>query len=313
MGCHGSAHTARRPESIRTLGPRAPPPAPRSASTAVVGDAAQRTPQPRGRSAPGRCVPSSASSAPPPPPGASARAEPDGHPGTGGGRASRTSLELGDRRCPQPRGTLGALKTTGRVSAARRGLPSPSVLALRRRSERPSAPLEEPELAGTPPRAPRWYDPPPFKGSALGRRCLQPCRVQIPAPGTPALQLGPQRRPGAAGLCGKRAVAQRLRCFCPPLRGLPSETSGSRKGHCFNFAFSFEFSTQETSVYTTSLLGQHADYTENNQSGKSPNKLKELLPSPNKSHDAKQRFNKRSKVQSKLRPTRTSGMAASLA
>lgn len=59
-------------------------------------------------------LPAAESSAPRPqrrlrPPGATARAEPDGHPGTGGRRANRTSLELGDRRCPPPRGTLGAL------------------------------------------------------------------------------------------------------------------------------------------------------------------------------------------------------------
>lgn len=162
--------------SIRALGPRAPPPAPRSPSTAALGDTAQRTPQARGRPAPGRCVLSSATSAPPPPAGATARAEPDGHPGTGARRANRTSLEPGDRGCPPPRGTLGA--PLDHRARPRRGLPALSWLALRGQSARPSAPLEVPELAGTPlPWAPRWYGPPPFKGSALGRLSLQSRRA----------------------------------------------------------------------------------------------------------------------------------------
>lgn len=50
-------------------------------------------------------------------------------------------------------------------------------------------------------------------------------------------------------------------------------------------------------------MGQHADYTEDSHSGKSPNKLKELLPFPNKNRDANQR--KRSKAQSKIASTQT--------
>lgn len=99
------------------------------------------------------------------------------------------------------------------------------------------------------------------------------------------------------------APDHRPRCFWPPLRGLPSETSGIRMQPVFNFAFSFE-KCPETSVYTTtSLLGQHADYTEDSHPGKSSNKLKELLPSPNKNYDTNQR--KRSKAQSKIASTQT--------
>lgn len=166
---------------------------------------AQHRPQPSailpGRHcAPGRRVLSSQSSAPPPPPGASARAEPDGHPGTGGRRASRTSLEPGDRRCQPPRGTVGSPETKGRVGAARRGLPAPGSPALQGRCARRSAPLEVPELAGTPPQAPRWYGPPPFKGSALRRHYLQLGRVQTPAAETPTLWPGP-RGTATAGMC----------------------------------------------------------------------------------------------------------------
>lgn len=115
-------------------------------------------------------------------------------------------------------------------------------------------------------------------------------------------------------MCGEPAAQHRPRCFwLLPLRNLPSETSEIRKQYCFNFAFSFEFGTQETSVYTTtSLLGQRADHPENNIRGSPLVNLKELLPSQNKNHDAK-RVNKRSKVQSKLHPTLTSGKAPSLA
>lgn len=166
---------------------------------------AQHRPQPSavlpGRlCAPGRRVLSSASSAPPPPPGASASAEPDGHPGTGGRRASRTSLELRERRCPPPPGTVGSPETKGCVGTARRGVPARSSSGLRGRCERRSAPLEVPKLAGTPPQAPRWYGPPLFKGSALRRRCLQLGRVQTRTTETPALGLGP-RGPAAVRMC----------------------------------------------------------------------------------------------------------------
>ncbi|KAL1790886.1 hypothetical protein HispidOSU_023297 [Sigmodon hispidus] len=168
----------------------------------------------------GRCVLSCASSAPPPPPslpGASARAEPDGHPGTGGRRASRTSFEPGDQRCPPPGGTLGSLKTTGRVPAARRVLPTSSPLALGGRSARPSAPLELPELAGSPPAG-------AAVGSELHWRSL-PLRMQTRAllGGPPELGLGPRRPGAAAGLCGERATEYRPPYVWPPRQGLPSE------------------------------------------------------------------------------------------
>lgn len=167
----------------------------------------QRRPQPsailpRRLCALGSRVLSSVSSAPPPPPGASARAEPDGHPGTGGSRASRTSLEPRERRCPPPRGTVGSPETKGCVRTARCGVPAPSSPALRGRCARRWAPLEVPELAGTPPQAPRWYGPPPFKGSAhlRRRRCPQFGCVQTRATEIPALGLGPQG-PAAVGMC----------------------------------------------------------------------------------------------------------------
>lgn len=197
------------------------------------------------------------STAPPP---ASARAEPDGHPGTGGRRASRTSLEPGDRRWPPPRGTVGSPETKGRVRAARRGVPAPGSPALQGRCARRSAPPEVPELAGTPPQAARWYGPPPFKGSALRCHYLQLRRVQTrtaetpgaPAPGAPARTSGSCCRGDVPGV---GAPDHRPRCFWPPLWGLPSKTSGIRMQPFFNFAFSFE-KCPETSVYTTtSLLG----------------------------------------------------------
>lgn len=167
-----------------------PPPALGSASAAAVGDTAGQTqrslpPRPQHRLRP---------------PGASARAEPDGHPGTGGRRASRTSLEPGEQRSPPPWGTLGSPETQWCVGVARGGVPTPGSPALRGRCARRSAPFEVPELAGTPPRAPRWYGPPPFKGSALGRRYLRLGRVEARAAETPALGLGP-RGPETVGMC----------------------------------------------------------------------------------------------------------------
>lgn len=130
VGCHGSAHTAWRPKSISALAPRAPT----TSSWISIGRSRRRY----CRADAALCA--AASSAlrpqdrlPPPPPGASARAEPDGHPGTGGRRASRTSLEPGEQRSPSPWGTLGSPETERCIGATRGGVPTPGSPALRGR------------------------------------------------------------------------------------------------------------------------------------------------------------------------------------
>lgn len=170
-------------------------------------------------------------------------------PGAAGRTAPRSSPGTGAAHCP------GALSGTSRPPDA---CPPPapgSPLSVGSHFEGevhgPRLPSRCPS-SGTPlPRAPRWYGPPPFKGSALGRLSLQ-SRSASERSGDPCAPAGTSAS-WSRGLCGKPATQHRPRCFWPlPLPNLPSETSEIRKQYCFNFAFSFEFGTQRQ-VFTQRL------------------------------------------------------------
>lgn len=99
------------------------------------------------------------------------------------------------------------------------------------------------------------------------------------------------------------APDHRPRCFWTPLPSLPSETSEIRKQAFFNFAFSFESAQKQVFMQRLPSWGNMRITQKTAIQGSPPNKLKELLPSPNKNRDANQR--KRSKAQSKIASTQT--------
>lgn len=254
MGCHGSAHTVRRPESIRALGPRVPPPAPRSP-----------LPQPSATLLSGRPrradsqLPAAASSAPrpqrrlrPPEPPLAPSLTDIRAPGAAGRTAPRSSPGTGAAHRP------GALSGTSRPPDASPPPAAGSPLSVgshfKGETHGPRLPSRCPSSPGPPSRGRRGGTARLLlRAARLAGSAFSPA-VQARAPGTPALRLGPRRPgPGAAGLCGESAAQHRPRCFWPlPLPNLPSETSEIRKQYCFNFAFSFEFGTQRQ-VFTQRL------------------------------------------------------------